>query len=853
MVVRVQVPLAVQRWGMRAFPFLLKIMLDTFTQKIRIAGWLIILLACALPAAARHVRFYGYVLGVDNRSIEFANVYWKESINHANGAVGTTTNKNGYYDIRLDTDDSITLVYSLMGYQTLEIRMLPDREIINVNVVLEPESQELKEISVSAIRHRDDRLEHVEGATRRVIPDAGGGNIESLLITFAGVSQNNEMSSQYNVRGGNFDENSVYVNGMEIHRPLLIRAGQQEGLSFVNTDMVEAVSFSAGGFDARYGDKMASVLDIRYKRPTALEASVSAGFHGGSLFIGHGNERFSQMHGFRYKSSQYMLGSLQTAGNYKPHFFDYQTMLNGKVGNWNISFLGNYSRNSYGFTPDSSSVSWGGMNAKKLTIYYNGQEKDLFQTAFAALSAHGKVSEEVKIGFDLSGFYTNEQETYDILGQYILSEAPMDGTQASGQRDNTIINDSSSNATVLGKGTYMEHARNTLQAGVVTMAHAGEWKHLNNTLRWGASLQGEWIHDHISEWEWRDSMGYSIPNTDRDMQLYYAMRGDTTRKSLRMQSYIEDTYRWNTTAGKVILTGGVRFHYWTLNREPLVSPRASVVFVPGWKRDFSFRLSTGLYYQAPFYKELRDTVTDAYGITRIALNNSIKAQRSTHVVLGADYYFRAMGRPFKLTAEAYFKYLDRGVSYTVDNVRVRYSGENDMKGYTVGLDLKLYGELVPGADSWISFSTMRSREMLINHPELGWRPPPQEQRYGFSMLFQDYLPQLPQLRAHIKFIWNDGLPFGYPRNINSRGKMRMSSYKRIDLGFTHVSNAMTYNYMKRSKHIKEWTVQFEVFNLVGWKNVNSFFWVTDANDIPWASPNYLTGRRYNLKLTVDFK
>ena len=806
--------------------------------------------------AVRRARLYGYVLDEQNRGIEACNVFWKESV--ATIAVGTSTNKNGYYDLTVSSSDSVTIVYSMLGYETVEMRLLPTRDVLNINIELHESGEQLAEVEVKGIQRQQDMMERVDATTRRVIPDISGGGIESLLITFAGVSQTNEMSSQYNVRGGSFDENAVYVNGIEVHRPLLVRAGQQEGLSFVNPEMVQNVQFSAGGFDARFGDKASSVLDIRYKQPTAFEAALTAGFQGGSIYVGVGDSMYSQMHGIRYKSSQYMLGSLQTKGNYRPHFLDYQTHMTWRLNrhtDWQIALLANYSLNSYGFTPDSMSSSFGTMQtARNLTIYYDGQEQDLFQTAFGALSVGGHVSPEVKLGFDLSGFYTNERETYDIQGEYILSDHPMDGSESGVNNNSQVISsETTETATVLGKGTYHEHARNTLSAGVVTLQHTGEWHRNANRLRWGVSGQLETIKDHISEWEWRDSAGYSLPHTEQGLKLYYSMRSDAQLLSGRMQGYVQDSYTWNTESAKVILTGGARLHWWSYNNEVLVSPRASVVIMPGWKRDVSFRIATGLYCQAPFYKEMRDTLTDSYGITRINLNDKLKAARTTQLVFGTDYYFRALGRPFKFTAEAYAKYMDRGTSYTVDNVRVRYSGTNDVRGYTIGLDLKLYGELVPGADSWISFSTMRSREQLLTHPELGWLHAPQEQRYQFAMFFQDYLPQLPQLHAHLKFVWSEGLPYGAPRSIALRGKGRMPDYRRIDLGLTHVSNAHNYAYMKRAKHLKQWTIGFEVFNLVDWRNVNSYFWVSDVDGNQWASPNYLTGRRYNIKVAFDFQ
>lgn len=754
----------------------------------------------------------------------------------------------------------------MVGYTTVYQRIVSPQEVLNVNVEMATSEEWLEEVEVRGVKRQTTMMDHIDAGASRVMPDATGGSIESLLITFAGVNQNNELSSQYNVRGGSFDENVVYVNGIEVHRPLLIRSGQQEGLSFVNPSMVENVEFSAGGYGAQYGDKMASVLDIRYKQPERFEGSLSASLLGASVYVGHGNERFSQMHGIRYKTSQYMLGSLATAGNYQPNYFDYQTMLTwqrtpslgreGRGGSWKTSFLGNVSVNDYVFQPDSMSESWGGLDAKHLNIWYEGQEKDRFVTAFAALSTGGQVSREVSIGFDASGFYTNERETYDITGEYVLSNKSLDAENpdTGGGRPGEMV-DPSEQTDVLGTGKYHQHARNRLEAGVATLSHHGEWKRGQNSLTWGVSAQGEWIRDHISEWEWRDSAGYSLPNNGQDMLLYYAMQGDSSMQSARVQGYVQNTHKWNTDKGQVILTVGGRLQWWSWTNEVLPSPRASLVYIPGWKRDFSFRLATGLYYQAPFYKELRDTLTGADGVTRISLTRDLKAQRSVHVVLGGDYYFRAWGRPFKFTAEAYYKYIDRMESYTVDNVRVRYSGKNDSEGYAAGLDLKLYGELVPGADSWISFSVMSAKQRLLDRPELGWIPSPQEQRYSFSMLFQDYVPQLPQLRFHLKMIWSDGMPFAAPRDYASMKVLRMPDYRRIDIGATYAFNAKTAKFMRApsAKHVAEWAIQFEVFNLVGWKNVNSYFWVSDAYGQQWASPNYLTGRRYNLKLTVDLK
>ena len=815
---------------------------------------LAVCLLCSLATWAKvpEVRIFGYVLDSDNRGIDLANVFVEGT------TTGTTTNQNGYYDLLVEMGDTITMVYSMIGYETIRQQLYTSNQVLGVNVVLPTNEEMLSEITVRGIQRQTGTMERTDVGVARLMPDATGGGIENLLITFAGVRQNNEMSSQYNVRGGTYDENSVYVNGLEVYRPLLIRSGQQEGLSFANTDMVESLDFSAGGFDAMYGDKMSSVLDIRYKRPERLESRLNISLLGASAYIGWGDSLQSQMHGIRYKTSKYMLGALDTKGNYKPNFLDYQTQMTWKVGKqreWDITVLGNISQNSYVFEPDSSETSSGTMeNPITKTIYYEGQEKDMFRTAFAALSAHGKLSKEVNIGVDLTGFYTHERENYDIHSELILSRGKTEGGADSNNEINQEIIGSTDKQDLIGTGEFHEHARNKLQASMVTLAHTGEWKRDENTLKWGISGQVEMIKDQISEWEWRDSLGYSLPNADKEMELYYAMKGTTQMFSGRLQAYAQNTYCWSTQQGKVFLTAGMRMNWWSFTNEVLPSPRVSVVWMPGWKRDFTFRVATGLYYQAPFYKELRQTVLDDKGVYRIHLNDQLKAQRSYQLVMGTDYYFRAWGRPFKFTAEAYGKYIDRMESYTVDNVRVRYSGINDSEGYALGLDLKLFGELAPGADSWISFSTMRSRMRFTDDKHnLGWIPTPQEQRYNLTLYFQDYLPQYPQYRLHLKFIWNEGLPFGYPRNEAMRYLGHMGDYRRIDIGASRTFSASTDKWMKKSKHVDSWSIQLDIFNLVGWNNVNSYYWVTAADGQQWSTPNYLTGRMFNLKVDVKIK
>ena len=809
-----------------------------------------------LSVHARQVRVYGYIVDEKNVGIELANVYLED------GVTGTTTNQNGYYSLSFDLQDTVYITYSMIGYMTLRQQFYTDRDVVNVNVELLTDAQWLEEVEVRGLALRTGQMDQVQGTLTRVMPDATGGSIESLLITFAGVNQNNELSTQYNVRGGNFDENSVYVNGIEIHRPLLLRSGQQEGLSFVNPEMVEKVDFSAGGFDARYGDKMASVLAIRYKRPERLESSISVSLLGANAYVGWGDSTRSQMHGIRYKTSRYMLGALPTKGNYQPNFIDYQTQMTWQLPTrepWQIRLLGNFSRNSYTFRPDSMSESFGTyLQPLNKTIWYEGQEKDLFITAFLALQAEGKqriTRGELLSLITLSGYYTNERETYDIRSEYVLSEKDASGSSSAVSRPGESLDGQNKNSSVLGTGTYHEHARNNLEAGLATLAYEGAWKYGQSRLEWGISGKLELISDRISEWEWRDSMGYSMPDDGHTMPLYYALKAQSKMTTGRLEAYAQETYKWITARGNILLTGGVRMNWSSFTNEVLVSPRANLTIIPGWKRDFTFRIATGLYYQAPFYKEYRRMTMDQ-GVARIQLNNQLRAQRSAQVVAGADYYFRAWGRPFRLTAEAYFKYIDRMESYSVDNVRVRYSGVNDARGYTAGLDLKFYGELVPGVDSWLSFSTMTGKMRMVDDPyNRGWFPQPQEQRWALTLFFQDYIPRFPQYRFHLKLLFADGLPFGYPRQEQMRYLGHMPIYKRIDLGASRTFSAATDKFMRKpsAKHVAAWSIYFEVFNVVDWKNVNSYYWITATDGVRFASPNYLTGRMFNLRFTVDIK
>ena len=825
-------------------------------MKNRIFILLSILLFTVGLSAQSKVRVYGYVIDANNRGIEQANVYVQ------NSTTGTTTNPNGYYELILNVKDSVTLVYSMLGFQSIKHTIHPHQQIMQISVILPALSKQMNEVSVMGQRRQTSTLDMLDPGKFRVMPSTTGG-IESLLITFAGVSSNNELSSQYNVRGGNFDENAVYVNGIEVYRPLLIRAGQQEGLSFINPDMVENVAFSAGGYEARYGDKMSSVLDIQYKKPTSFEASASVSLLGASAYVGTANKKFTQMHGMRYKTSAYLLGTLDTKAEYNPSFFDYQTYLTYQLKpRLELTFLGNFSQNSYQFIPKDRETTFGTYTSpRKLKIFFGGQEKDLFRTSFGALTLNYTPGAGMKLSLLASSFYTNESETYDIQGEYVLSEVKMDPDPAQ------------QTGASLGVGKYQQHARNRLNAYVSNLTHLGEYELGGHKMKWGVGIQNEHISDKIGEWEMRDSSGYSLPITDKLVNPYYNLKSDTVLSTWRTTGFFQDTYKWNSSAGAFSLTGGLRANYWTFNRELLLSPRIAISYLPRWKKDFSFRFATGVYYQAPFYKEIRDTVTDALGNIKVQLNNKIKAERSLHFVLGGDYYFRAGGRPFKFTTEAYLKLADRMISYTVDNVQIVYSGKNDAKASIAGVDFKLNGELVPGADSWINLSLMNSRQDIIGDSYMGhtydvngkvlttarvypgWVPSPSEQRYTLSILFQDYLPNNPKYKFQLKGVLNDGLPFGPPNNIEYRTAFRSPAYRRVDIGVSRMLANGTDKMMDKSwlKHVKNIWLNVEVFNLLDFQNVNSYYWVTDVSNHKLAVPNYLTGRQLNLRIMVDLK
>jgi hypothetical protein len=803
-------------------------------------NYLIFLVLFCFPffvLGGENVMVSGFVVDSHNKAVELAKV------SELDGQNTVYTDQKGFYSLTLPVKDTILIQYSCLSYKSTS-RIIPvSSESIRINITLSSSDQTLKEVTVQGNNIRDNTFEHLDASRVKLLPDASGGSIEALLVTFAGVSSNNEMSSQYSVRGGNFDENLVYVNGTEIYRPLLIRAGQQEGLSFVNPEMVQDVHFSAGGFDAKYGDKMSSVLDITYKRPSRFESSVNTSLLGANIYVGQasGNGKFTQIHGFRYKTNEYLLGTLNTKAEYNPSFIDYQTNLNWKLSsNTEVSFLGNFSQNSYEFKPDHSETVFGTYNQKfTMSVDFDGKEKDLFRTLFGALTISKRFSKSFRTSWTSSIFNTVENENYDITSYYWLSETPIEGDQ-----------EELSNSNLLGSGKYHEHARNQLQATVLNFSQTLNWNAGNHTIESGLSFQREKIDDKLKEWEMRDSAGYSLPYSGSTSGISYAMKSRINMESNRIQGYVQDRWRFRTKFGMFALNAGIRLNYWTLNHELLFSPRGTLMFKPNSAKNLTFRLSGGVYYQAPFYKELRDTVT-TNGLTQVFLNTHIKAQKTIQTVAGMDYQFIGLGRPFKLTTEIYYKSMSNLIPYTVDNVRIRYSGRNMANGYTAGIDAKLYGELLPGTDSWVSLSLLQSKE-TVGSKKISR---PNESRYNFSLFFQDYFPSQPNLSLSLKLIVADGLPFGPPNKGREMATLRLPTYRRIDIGMSRLL-AGSENKPLKSKALssisKLW-LGIDCFNLFNIRNTNSYYWISDMSNNQWGIPNYLTGRLLNFRISADFR
>lgn len=823
---------------------------------IRHIAIITLLLLTALQAVGQTFTLKGLVTDDEGKPVEFATVSCGEQ------SKVTFTNIKGEYKMTLQTADSVKINYSMVGYKSRTKTLYKPQGTQTLRILLRADG-ELGEVVVTERRRQTDQMEQLDIKDLRTGAVSVTGNaVEELIQQQAGVSTHNELSSQYNVRGGSFDENSVYINNVEVYRPLLIRSGQQEGLSIINADMVEKVGFSSGGFSAKYGDKMSSALDITYRRPERFEATASASLLGGSAYIGYGlpssggqGGTFSMSHGLRYKTNRYLLGSLQTTGEYRPNQLDYQTYLTWQPNRrWTLDFLGNISENHYNFRPKDRETSFGTMeDVKSFRVYFDGQEKDIFRTLFGTASLARHIGDSTSVKLLWSAFYTKEQERYDIQGQYWL--------------------DDTGSAEQLGVGTYAEHARNYLTANVQSVKLMMNKKLKKHDIETGLTYKWEHIKEQSREYEMRDSSGYSVPHTGQRLDLIYTLASKQDMKSRRIEGYVQDVFRWNTATmsspeGNTMpskqsnvapsgaeggayftLTYGLRFAHWSFNRETLLSPRVSLAIVPASNPDITYRLATGLYYQAPFYKELRDTMLTSSGVTAVTLNRNIKSQQSWQVLAAFDYRFKMNDRKYKFTAEAYYKALSNLIPYNVQNVKVTYYGENLTSGYALGLDMKLYGEFVPGTDSWVSFSLMRTQQKYQGQ----WVPLPTDQRYALNLHFTDYFPGTDRWKMTLRLAYADGLPFGAPHRGIEAQSFRAPAYKRADIGMSYLALGNAKSEARNEKWgVKRIWLGLDCLNLFGISNVNSYYWVTDVTNRQWAVPNYLTGRQINGRVIVEF-
>ena len=782
----------------------------------------IILIYCSIVALGQSFTLKGRVLDGNMSPIELATVSVLQQ-----GKV-TMTNLKGEFSIQLHSADSVVVSFSMVGYKTKKRILRNPRGKQNLQIILYSDNN-IDEIQVKGQKIQTTQTQELKNSDLKNINAASGNNVEKLVQMQAGVTTHSELSSQYNVRGGAFDENSVYINNIEVYRPFLVRSGQQEGLSVINPNMVEKIDFSTGGFESRYGDKMSSVLNITYKRPTRFEASTEASLMGGSIYVGYGNKKLSWTNSIRYKTNRLLLGSLETNGEYRPNFLDYQTYLSYRPNErWTIDLIGSINNNHYNFKPTNRETSFGTMeNVKSFRIYFDGQEKDIFRTYFGSVALTRLFSKNTTLSLQASAFSTNERECYDIQGQYWLTQT-----------------ETSEN---LGVGTYFEHTRNYLKAHVESFKMTFKHQLYKHSIEIGATLKMEHIKNNSTEYEMRDSSGYSIPHTGKDLYMIYSLRERNTINTNRFEVYAQDTWRFASTNGNThfTLNYGIRLSHWNFNRETIVSPRLSLGIIPAFNENVTFRLATGLYYQAPFYKELRDTST-VNRITTVNLNRNIRSQQSIHFIAGYDYRFKINNRPFRFTAEAYYKALQNLIPYSVNNVKVVYYGKNEASGHITGIDLKLYGEFVPGTDSWLSLSVMDTK-MKLHEQTI---PMPTDQRYSLNLFFTDYFPNTDKWKMSLSLSLADGLPFSAPHQEQYRASFRAPAYKRADIG-------MSYCLFDKTKQGKEslfrnvW-LGLECLNVFGINNVNSYYWVTDVTNLQYAVPNYLTGRMLNARLTVEF-
>ncbi len=809
----------------------------------------LIILSILLSSTIYSQTINGHITDKQNNSLQSVNI---SILNHSNGS---TSDINGRYSLKVPANKSIVIAYSFIGHQMEKIRipMLKKGQIYTLDIQLKSSSTLLEDVIITDQKNRKESFSRIKPKHVSILPGNIGG-VEAILKTLPGVSSANELSSQYSVRGGNFDENLVYVNGIEVYRPFLIRSGQQEGLSFVNTDMVGNILFSAGGFGAKYGDKMSSVLDITYKKPRENSGSLQLSLLGGSAYFQgiSKNKKLSYLIGARHKTSQYLLNSLDTEADYIPRFSDIQALINyEKNTTWQISFLGNISKNEYRMIPKNRETEFGTVNeALKLKIYFEGQEVDKYETYFGALNTSYKPTTALQLQFTASAFQTFEQENFDILGEYWLY-----------QLENNIGSDDFGDiAFNRGVGKYINHARNSLNANVKNLSHKGNYKKESLAFDWGIRIQKEEIEDKISEWKLIDSAFFNLPhpednignNADPNQQIIMSnlLKTDINLSSYRNSGYMQISKDIET----LTINAGTRGSYWTFNEELIMSPRISLAYAPIWEKDIVLRAASGIYYQSPFYKELRTAEGE--------ITNNIKSQKSTHYVIGADYLFYSWGRPFKWITEIYYKKLENLIPYKVDNVRIQYLPNNLSNGYANGIDMKINGEFVNGVESWASLSIMKTEEDIVGDTEvdnngnlidIGYIPRPTDQRINFSMFFQDYIPKNPNYKMHLNLVYGTGLSFGPPKAEKHQDVLRIPDYRRVDIGFSAILKSENKNSKIRWLNIFNsiW-ISTEIFNLLDINNTVSYLWISDITGREYAVPNYLTARQVNAKLIIDF-
>jgi hypothetical protein len=838
-------------------------------KQIKYLKILLLLLTAMHGHAQTNGIVKGKVTGEDKQPIELVNIRI-EDVN-----TGVVSGEDGSYRISVAANRPLTLVYSFLGFtaERKTVNLKPGQEI-TLDVVLRESPTMIPGFVVEDRQVRTTTLTRIDPKVAVAIPSISGG-VESLIKTMPGVASSNELSSQYSVRGGNFDENLVYVNDIEIYRPFLMRSGQQEGLSFLNSDLVSSILFSAGGFDAKYGDKMASVLDIQYKKPRELAGSISGSLLGASGHIEgiSKNSRFTYLAGMRYKSNQYVLSAMETKGEYKPNFTDVQTYLSWEPApTFELAFLGNYARNNYTVIPEDRETAFGTINeAYKFRVYFDGQEVDRFENYMGALSAQWKPQQNLNLRLIGSAFRSLESETYDILGQYWINR--LEANPGSGEYAELT--------EAVGVGSYLNHARNYLDANVFSIEHRGTYLLDKLAWQWGIKLQHENIDDRLNEWVLIDSAGYSIPHPvsypgvskeNLPFGLNSAVRTNISLGSNRYSGFIQNTWTLDNNNDRIHLTTGLRMNYWDLNGQLLFSPRTTLSYRPLWEKDILFRFSAGYYHQPPFYRELRDLQGN--------INYDLKAQTSIHFVAAGDYNFIAWDRPFKFVTEVYYKHLENLVPYEIDNVRIRYHAKNNAKGFTQGIDFKINGEFVAGIESWASLSIMRTMEDIKDdffyryfnaegvevratmiseiadslRVEPRYLPRPTDQRVNFSLFFQDFLPRNPTYKMHLNLLFGSGLTFGPPNSPKYKHTLRIPPYRRVDIGFSKeiIGPESRMREGHPLQHFKSLWISLEVFNLLQISNTVSYIWVSDIRNRQYAIPNYLTPRQINLKLQATF-